>query len=170
MRSDTARSASSGGKLAWSTLTPMPSTTRSSRPSAVVAASARTPASLRPSTRTSLGQRMPGATPSASTATATARAPRKVSGGASATGNEGRSSTETRRLSPAPSHHSRPRRPRPARWCRAVTTVPSGAPAAASRAISAWVESTSSSAWMVCPMRRSSAARPFTTPTSRALT
>src|SRR5690242_18823206 len=146
-RSEVARPASGSGKAVWFRLMPMPRITWVGRPAPSDAASARMPHTFRPCTSRSFGQRMRAPTAAASArASAAASPPTSESWGTLPALPSGRSSTEASRLSPGASHHWWPRRPRPARWWRAVTTVPSGAPAAASRCTSDWVESVASSA------------------------
>src|SRR2546426_6994946 len=105
--------------------------------------STRIPASLRPRARTSFGHlsraSMPVARRSAS-ATATAVAIENVARSAGAI--RGRTRIEASRLVPGASFHDRPRRPRPADWWSATTTVRSGAPRAASPNAVVCVDST----------------------------
>jgi hypothetical protein len=147
-----ANSSSSGGSSAGqATFRPMPTTTTarawagSARYPAEMAdpagqsASASTPASLRSSTTRSFGHLSPATTPVvSSTASAMARAAAIVV--PSATGAGGRSRTDTSSEPPGGATHVRSRRPRPAVWWSATTTMPSGAPSRASARASALVE------------------------------
>src|SRR5439155_1402458 len=105
--------------------------------------STRIPASLRPRASTSFGHlsraSMPVVRRSAS-ATATAVAIENVARSAGAI--RGRTRIEASRLVPGASFHDRPRRPRPADWWSATTTVRSGAPWAASPNATVCVDST----------------------------
>ena len=92
-------------------------------------ASASTPASFSSLTRTSLGHLSTGPTPATRRqASAAARAMAAVQRCSSAGSRSGRKSTEARRDAPGGDSHRRSRRPRPALWCSATATIPSGAP------------------------------------------
>ena len=116
------RRASIGRQLAsaWLTFRPIPRTTACSR------ASARTPATLRPSTSTSFGHLMPAERPSArSTVSAVASPPTSdSSAGCRRTG--GRRRTEQRIEVPEGASQARPSRPRPAACCSHTATAPFG--------------------------------------------
>ena len=107
----------------------MPSSTLPSGPS-----SASTPASLRSSQTTSLGQLRRRPAPNARAHSTAAMPPARLSTGSSCCGRCGRSRIETSSAVPAGASQLRPRRPRPARWRSARTAVKAGAPAAASSA------------------------------------
>ena len=117
------------------TLRPIPITAHPScgRPST------RMPATLRPSSHTSFGHLTAvrsGPPMTASTVSATAT---PVASGSSRGGS--RMTTEQSSARPAGATHTRPCRPRPAVCSAAVTTVPWGAPAAASSRARTFVES-----------------------------
>ena len=108
-------------------------------------ASARMPASLRstaepsPGQTRSLGHFRRGSTPvRAATASDAARASTMVVSPATAAG--GRSNTVSSSEPSTGASHTRPRRPRPASWWSATTTIPSGSPARTSSSTSALVE------------------------------
>ena len=87
--------------------------------------------------RMSFGHTIRASGPSASAApTATTTGSNPASTGAT----PGRSSTETSSAWPPAASHERPRRPRPADWRSAPTTVPSGAPSRARAVRSSFVE------------------------------
>ena len=138
-----ATAASSGGSSAGqATLSPVPTTTGtrawaggSRQPADTLApagqsASARIPASLRSSTTRSLGHFSRASTPVAS-ATASASATATAIVTAPATGAGGRNSTDTSSALPGGATQLRARRPRPAVWWSATTTIPSPAPSRA---------------------------------------
>ena len=136
----TSRPAPAARRREVETLMPMPTTTASPT------TSARRPATLRSPTSTSLGHlRRASTSPSRLTVVATARPARSGSqpqDGRVAAG--GRSSTEKVSAERSGAVHARSRRPRPATWCSATTTSPSGAPVAAAATTSALVEPVSS--------------------------
>ena len=129
-----------------STLSPMPRTAaRSSGRASVPTTSARMPATLRGSpssgTRTSFGHLSRASTPQTRTrASVTATPASRLSHDHRVGGTGGRSSTETARAARGGAVHRRSRRPRPACWSSVVSTRPSGSPARARAATSAFVD------------------------------
>ena len=115
---------------------PMPATAHPTR-SWSADISHRMPATLRSPISRSLGQTMRASGPRASAAP-TATTIGSIPASTGATG--GRSSTETSSACPRAASHERPRRPRPALWRSAPTTVPSGAPSRARTIRSSLVE------------------------------
>ncbi len=103
----------------------MPTPSRMTGPSI---SSASTPASLRPETTTSFGQRRRASTPSPCATRAAATPPTIASAASSEAGLLGRSSTDASMAAPGRVCHVRPRRPRPASWTSARTNVNAGAP------------------------------------------
>src|SRR5262245_1700355 len=124
------------------TLIPMPATAQCTR-SWSPESSQRMPATFSPSMRMSFGHTMLGSTSTRVSATATATTIGRSPASAGASG--GRRSTETSSASRGAATHSRPRRPRPARWKSVPMTSPSAAPLRASFATSSLVEVVSSS-------------------------
>src|SRR3989442_4782352 len=101
------------------------------------------PASFRPRTGTSFGHFSRASIPVAGSRASATATPVAIENVARSTGaTRGRTRIETRRLVPGASAHVRPRRPRPADWWSAMTTVRSAAPPAASSNAVVWVDST----------------------------
>ena len=130
-----ARSRSSGGRSSsrTATLMPIPMTAQPSpgRPST------RMPASLRPASRTSLGHLI--VTGSAESCPATSATARPARSGSSGSGP--RITSDAISARPGGADQVRPCRPRPAVCSRAVTSVPCGAPPAASSRACVFVDS-----------------------------
>src|SRR2546421_7416723 len=105
--------------------------------------SSRIPPSFRPRASTSLGHLSLASSPVLRRrASAAATAVVSENRGQSPSGTRGHTRMDTSRLVPGASVQGRPRRPRPADWWSATTTVRSGLPSAASRQATACVDST----------------------------
>src|SRR6058998_969146 len=121
----------------------MPVASSSAAAGAPIRDSTRIPASFRPRTRTSFGHFSRAAIPVARSRASATATPVAIENVARSTGaTRGRTRIETRRLVPGASAHVRPRRPRPADWWSATTTVRSTAPSAARSKAMACVDST----------------------------
>src|ERR671918_2848822 len=139
-------------------LTPIPTTMNSTLDTAT-RASARIPPALPPFTRTSFGHLHVASAAATSRHAVVKAVPASnemvpIESGSSG----GRRTSENNRACPGWSVHVRPRRPPPAVWWVAATSVHSGAPSIAIRTAVAWVEPvTSSNRTGACSPARSSA-------------
>lgn len=123
------------------TLRPIPTT--AAGPSGVSTRSTRMPATFRSPSSTSLGHLTAAAAyPRLRSVLATVCPVRSGSHGQLVAGTVGRSRTEKTSEERGGASQVRSRRPRPAVWCSATTTVPSGAPSRARSVATALVDGT----------------------------